>query len=578
MALDATNRKYAQAGEIQNADETQVFVALEDPLRSGRLPSTPYWREVEANSFSEFGTVITTTARSYFNPDRVEGQPRVTKEEAQAGWQADVTDDQFPRFARGFLFSDDGIVANQPAGSKPDTQSVYRDAPTPIKSIDDTAGTITIVFDGAQNTPAMLGSRAFMVDDIIKILDRDRGPNNNRLARVTVVDTASADHTLTVVPIYSGSSLVAQSQTDLAEKNVPGSTQKLVQGLRVVCVGHRLSSGAAAVTVTGTPAIASLDLDSATTPNFTSIGLSAGETIFIGGDADANRFTDNAADDTMNDANGFATIGSVSDLKLTFSQTTFNPVTGTKTGKAIDIFFGSYLANGSTKRSFQVERTLGNDGQSPRKYQSEVVTGCLPNECTVNFQPDTFVNADLTFMPLIAGEKKFSDTLCHAETNAKLVKRANLGGYAAQIDVYSAKIRRQSAAESDSLFKWVESATVVINNNATGTSALGVRGYIAQNARKLMISGTMEILFQKVDSIEAIRKNETCLFNLITLDEGSRHAMIYDIPSVTLSGGLTVEQGSDIKQNIEVKGFGNSDGHVVSITSMLHVPNLADSL
>ena len=540
MAIDATNRKYALPGEIQNADETEVYVAPE--ASPGRLPAAAeqYWYEVEVNSFADTGTQITTTARSYFNPKRVEGKPRVTKEEARAGWQSDVTDDQFPRFARGFLYSDDGTGV--PSGSKPDTHSIFRDKPVPVTEL-----TTTDITVANTTGAAALVTRPFREGDIVKILDRNRGPNDNRVA----VLASGTNATTLVAP---ANSFVAQDSN--------------LGGVRVVCVGHRLEDNKTAAVETG--GIATLTLTSpATTRNFTALGLSAGETIFIGGDVAANRFT--AA------VNGFATIQSVSANELRFSSTTFTPADeSAASGKLIDIYFGSYIVNGSTKRTWQMERTLGHDGGTPPKYQSEVITGCLPNEATINFQPDSFVNADLTFMPLIAGEKSFTDTLCHEETGVNVQKRRNLGGYAAQIDVYSARIRRLSGG--DQLFKWVESANITLNNNVTGTTALGVRGYIAQNARKFMATGTLTILFQNIGSIEAIRKNETCYFNMITLAEDSRHAVVYDIPQLTLSGGLTVEQGQDIKQNLELTGFGDPDGNLASITAMLHIPLLADSL
>ena len=152
MAITTRNR-LAGADEVHSADAIEVYVAEE--ATPGVLPvaASQYWREVEANSFSTHGIVVETAARSFFNPNRTEGRAKIQKETAEAGWQSDVTDDQFPLFARGFLFSDNGITANMPFGAKPDTQSIYTAAPINI-------GAITTTSIALANAPRDAGDKS----------------------------------------------------------------------------------------------------------------------------------------------------------------------------------------------------------------------------------------------------------------------------------------------------------------------------------------------------------------------------------------------------------------------------------
>ena len=130
MTISFTGR-LAGADEVHNSNDIEINAAQE--ATPGVLPATAtdqYWFGLEINSFSGFGGAVETIRRRYFERRRQLGKARIQKITAEAGWQGDVTDEQFGRFGRGFLFSDDGSSSHDAStlgalGSKADTQSIY---------------------------------------------------------------------------------------------------------------------------------------------------------------------------------------------------------------------------------------------------------------------------------------------------------------------------------------------------------------------------------------------------------------------------------------------------------------------
>lgn len=610
MAFKLSN-PLAGFGEVHNADETQVFIAEE--VSPGELSTTPgeiVWREIEANSFTDFGPQITTGAREYFNPKRTQGKAKVQKEEAMAGWQADVTDTQFPRFARAFLFHEDlppGRTETYPLGSKPDTQSPYVDKAVPITAITAVAGADHgLTFD---NTADELGTLPFSVvankhSDIILITDYSGGPNTGKVlvakgssaTGLTFADGALASQAGRLPPGNVGA-----TPSKVNGANVPKNGA--VTPFRVTCIGRRYAAGVVKADVVSTS-------DSRLKLTFTgidSVPVEAGETICIGGDLAITHF------DRTKYRGGFATIESKTegtDTVLIFNDQEYSVAKDDGAAKTIDIYWGNFFINGSQKRTYQVERTLGKgpptntttsditvgsvtvrpgealvdtNGNVIEAQQSDVILGCLPNECTVNMEQESFINSDFTFLPLDSGSLSFNDwnrdlsatppgMLCHQQTGTLTTSRSGLDGYSTQTDVHRVVIDYKDVSTRRKLFTFVETATFSLNNNATGTPALGYKGYVAQNARRFEAKGNLTVLFEKSEAIDAIRNNTTCFMNITAVAVDSQHAVVYNIPNLTLSGNVAVEQGADVKMELEAMGFEGSIGHVASITTMLYIP------
>ncbi|WP_197048215.1 phage tail tube protein, partial [Mycobacterium paragordonae] len=127
------------------------------------------------------------------------------------------------------------------------------------------------------------------------------------------------------------------------------------------------------------------------TLDFTTLGLIAGEWVFLGGDAVGAQFTNNR---------GFARVSVIDATYLEFDKVSWTPQAEVGTGKTIRIFFGSVLKNESDptlikRRTYQVERTLGADANGT---MSEYLVGAVPNELTLNIAQADKVTMDMTFV------------------------------------------------------------------------------------------------------------------------------------------------------------------------------------
>ena len=543
--------KLAQPGDIHSSNDLEINMALE--TSPGVLPAaaSQYWRGLEINSFSSFGGSVETIRRRYFERRRQLGKSRVQAIRAEGAWQSDITDDQFGRVGRAFLFADDGSGAatNGANGAKPDTQSIFKDAPTNIGTIT-SAGVVTLT-----NTVAQLGTRAFINNDVALITDRGGGSNNGHIGKVS----AASGTTITI----AGAG--AQAASSASSPNIPA--------VRIQAIGYDFAAGTAEMLTAGTPKKAYLNRKSGSV-DWTAIGLQVGEWIFIGGDATGLKF-DNPTNSGDNAPNGYARISAISASRIDFDDTTFVPAADTGSGKTIRIFYGDFLYNGNTKRTFTVERVLGKNATN--QECADYILGACPNEATLNLEAESIANVDYSFIPLDSATVNFGETVCSRASGVFRVDRTGVGGYSTQNDVKRVKL--QVKGVTDDLFAFVNSATIAVNNNVTGTTALGYRSYIGQNVGTFEGSGSVEALFKNPKAIEAIHENKSCYFNVIATAKDSREGFIFDLPECTVAGQPGAELDANITLPMDLSASEDPIlKYTTSFTLFPYIPYLSDDL
>ena len=142
-----------------------------------------------------------------------------------------------------------------------------------------------------------------------------------------------ANNGLFVVSSSGATSVVFPAASFTAEGSPPAAADVRV-------VGAQGASGDITATATG---LASTSLD------FTTLGLTVGQWLKIGGDSAGSQFA-TAAD------NAWARLGAIAAHALTLTNLPASWATDTGTSKTIQLFFGDFMINGTTISSFTVER------------------------------------------------------------------------------------------------------------------------------------------------------------------------------------------------------------------------------
>lgn len=485
-------------------------------LANGAEATTdPVWRQLEPNSYSDFGSQTTTTARNPINASRQRKKGVVTDLDASGGFQQDVTLENTPELAQGFFFAD--------ARHKP-TTAPYNGLPqVPIVSV-----------TGAGYTAAS-------------------GLSQFALAGMLVLASGFGTQTNNGLKVRTGGSDTAVNAAGLsAEANPPA-------GAKLVNVGFQFPAGDVSIAmVGGLPRLVS------TAANLDQLGLIPGEWVFLGGDELNTRFADSY---------GYARINVVTPGYIEFDKTDWVPAVQAGAGLTIRMFFGTVIKNESNpalikRRTYQIERTLGNDDDGP---QAEYLLGSVANEMTWNFAQADKITADWSFVSL--DNEQRPGTL-----GLKAGLRPNLPESAAfntTNDFSRIKLASVSSVDAapEPLFGYATEMTLSVNNNVTPNKALGVMGGFDTSAGDFEVGGSITAYFSTVRAVQAVRENADVTLDLV-LAKGNR-GLVLDIPLLSLGDGrLNVEKDAPIMVPLENLAAESKFGHTLMLGVFEYVPDL----
>jgi hypothetical protein len=496
---------------------TALHYAKEETI--GVLPTTPVWKSLEPNSYEDFGAEITNVAREPINEGRQRKKGTVTDLDASGGFNIDQTQNNIDELLGGFFFA-------------PYVETAH------TVGIDDVVDvTITTIDNGTSTFQAASGLDVFAVDDLV-LSSGNNDPANDGLFRLTTVTAGSVEVDGAVVD-------------DVA----PAATSALKK------VGVELATGDVNLTASAT-----LVQLTSTATDFTALGLSVGQWIFVGGDAATTRFTTNGA--------FYARVAAITTNALNLEELTITATTESGAGQDIRIFYGDYLYNRNTcdtieRCTFQFERQLGDDGNG---IQSEYLIGATPNEFTLNFNTADKLMADMNFMGL--------DTECRTGTEGIKTGTRVTNVCEEAINTSSNVFRIRMAIDdpnnvaSPDLFAFVTEGTLTISNGVEPTKAIGTLGAFDVNAGDFEVGGEVTVYFDNVTAIKAVRNNSDVTFNVILANDNA--GLIYDIPLMSLSDGrLNIEKDSPITIPLENTAFENDKGYTLSYSKFAYLPTVA---
>lgn len=501
---------------------TRTDVAVETSL--GVLPVAPHWKTVDLNSYSDAKVEITNTARSVMTSGRGVREGTPTDLTAGFGYNIDNTGDNVLPQICAFLF-------NTPKERA--TRSVLHGASaitTPSATV--TAVTATSITMSNVSYPIQAG-------DLIILAD---GANDRAVQRV--VD--GAVNTITVEPA-----------------NVGGAALTVVSPLRndarVIKVGVRTT---AVATLTGSAANVKLKLAPTVV---TSLALSVGEWIFVGGDSASTKFAQTEP--------FYARVSAVSNDTLTFDATTRPVPLTAEDVSGLDIYVGTYVSDGEKQLSFTYSRYLGKDASN--KNMRESFRGSMASEMALNMEAKSLVTCDFTYM-CMDGEMVSLDDAAHNALYSNTVEADDGAGISTVTDVYRQRlvIPKLGVVNPAAIHAFVKTLTMNVQNNLTLDDAQGVLGAIGASAGDFVATGSMQVYLVSSQIREAMRCNCTAALDIICARKNA--GFVLDVPALKLSNGsINIEKGQSVTIDLDKSAFESSRGYTMSYTNFHYIPTAA---
>jgi len=440
------------------------------------------WVLLEPNSIGVFGADITTVSRTPISKNRQRRKGTVTDLESTVDFESDLTVDAFRDFIEGFAFASfTNADWHVQAGAG------YRDL-------------VAVASTDSFDHDAL--SAGLVVGMMVKTYGFTNSVNNGTFLVKTGGSTTS-----TLVTDTAGAAVSLLDETP---------TQ--ASGARMEICG-----------VQGASADITYDVDdtsvNSTALDFTTLGLTAGQFIHVGGTATANQFA------------GGVLRGRV--VSVAATKVVLDKVVGTLSaddagaGKKIELLFGQFLRNVDVddasflERSFTFEGTYADlDSAGVPEYDYSIGNYCneigmtlpLADKATVTYG---FVGQD-TNNPTVTREDHTNGTVVHQLTEA----------FNTSSDIIRLRITKVDETGLSTDFK---SATVTFNNNVSGEKVLGYLGSKFLNTGIFEVNIEAQLLFTKGDVIDAIRANDTVTMDYIVRNNDG--AIAVDIPSMTMGGG-----------------------------------------
>lgn len=558
----------------------------------GQLPPAPIWLALEPNSYSDFGSTITTVARNPINPSRQRRKGVVTDLEASGGFNQDVTFDNTNALYQGFLFAQ--------ARERGTTKSLaFGDLN--VVDVDGLNGEYS--FNNAKvNAAAIVGAGAgYRVGDLLSVTGTAQRAARLYVSAVSgsgavtavAVDDAGVYATLPANPVVVTGGAGAGATFNLTAGSVKtfrvgdvvlaqGFANDANNGLKVVdtyvsgtigvaevivdeaapgagaslqTVGYRFDAEDLSITMNGL--LPRLTNEAAV--DFTTLGFIPGEWLYIEG------LTNNV---------GFARISAITANYLEFDKTDWTPAAEVETGVTVTLFLGTIIRNENDptlikRYSYQFERTLGNDVDGP---MSEYLIGAVASELTLNVPQAEKVTVDVTFMG-IDGEPRTG--LQGLKAGSRPVLPLS-DAFNTSSDF--SRIKIASVSDTDPtprpLFAFATDLTLTISNNVSANKAIGRLGAIDITVGTFEVGGSVTAYFADMAAVQAVRNNEDITMDFIVVKANT--GLLFDIPLLALGNGrLAVEQDQPITLPLDTSAAESKFGNTLLIQIFPYLPNSA---
>jgi hypothetical protein len=282
-------------------------------------------------------------------------------------------------------------------------------------------------------------------------------------------------------------------------------------GAKLQVCGFQGASADITATATG---LASTSLD------FTTLGLSVGEWIKIGGDSAGLAFATAAL-------NSWARVTAVAAHAVTLDNLPSGWTTDAGTGKTLQIFTGDFLKNGTTVRSFTLERQQ----QDITVPSFEYFPGSQLDKWSLDFKAASILAGSFAFIGTtgsvlttrLAGATDIAAPTFSVLNTSSNVGRMAVGG---------------TLVAGPSFFQDIG---LDLANNLAGQKAIGTLGSVGIRNGSLSLSGKINAYFGDTALLAAaIANTQTSIMMKTNRTDLNREGYVFDIPALKITGSAPV--------------------------------------
>ena len=469
------------------------------------VASTSGWRTLEPNDVTKFGAEIKTVARKPISKNRQNRKGVISDLDSPVEFKADATLSHLEDFIEGFVFStatnNDGTFEGAAATSGGYTIPAAT-AAQGAKFQYTSGGPISLVYARGYATAANNGLKALSADlvstDVLLAVAGNSAetPPTNAVVELCGIRAEAGDLALSITAASSG---------------VHGRIGSLTSGNNTST--HHV--------------------------DFTTLGLTKGQYIFVGGLTATNRLSASLGVYSY----GYARITAIAAATLTLDRLDASLVAGdgtdyatpTPNKVAVDLLFGRYCRNVAVddtaylERSYQFEAAWANldtGGAAMYSYAKGNYANDLAFDLPLSNKADIvfgFIGTD-TDSPVAAGSRKTG-----ASTAIAPVKQTALNTTAdiARLIVHGVD---ETGVSTD-----FTKLTVTLKNNVSAEKVIGTLGAKYLNTGYFEVDLKGDVVFTSPDVLAAIRANTT--LGMVMGMKNGDGAVWFDVPSVTIGDG-----------------------------------------
>lgn len=355
--------------------------------------------------------------------------------------------------------------------------------------------------------------------------------------------TTSGNNKTARVASSTGTTIVYPASTYTAE------AAQIPVGASVRAIGFEGASADITATTSGGNALTSTALD------FTTLGISVGEWLKIGGGSAGQQFATAALNDWVR-------VSAVAAQRISLDRVPSGWTTDAGTGKTIQVFMGDFVVNGTNKVSNTFERQYLD--HSPVSY--EYLTGQTIDKMTIDVSAGAIATYSRSYIgssASVSTSRVAGATDTAAPTNFVLNASSNVG----RIGFDGATITGPS---------YVMSAKIEINNNLRRQMAIGSIGAVGTGNGEFTCTLGLNTYFGDKSILDKIMNNTLTSFDIrLGRQDGNKENYVFDFPSIKLASGSPAVSGKnqDVMINANATAFMHATlGYTVSCGRFWYLP------